>query len=250
MDSVKQEIARNLQAYRKKRGMTQRELGERIGVRHNAVSSWESATNAIDPDQMIRICQALDISPADLFGRYIEREGPAFEELEWLKKYRSLDAHGQELVTLVMEKELSRLKQSEPEELPAAKTRIIPLFGTSAAAGPAEPDTGNPFEEYEVPADSRADFAVRITGDSMEPYLHDGEIALCVKRPSEIGEVCVMMVNGALLVKQYITDGYNIYLRSTNRKRKDCDYDIWSTGNETVRGYGTVIMPKIPLVQQ
>ncbi len=131
----------------------------------------------------------------------------------------------------------------------AIKGKIVPLFGTSAAAGPGEPDTGMPWEDYAVPEDSRAEFAVRITGDSMEPELHDGQIALCVKRRPEVGEMAVMMVNGAMLVKQYIKDYYgNIYLRSLNRARKDCDYNIMATGNDTVKCFGTVLAKRVPLV--
>ena len=136
-------------------------------------------------------------------------------------------------------------KVSEPPQ------KIIPLFGTSAAAGPGEMDTGNPWEDYSVQMDSKAEFAVRISGDSMEPVLHDGQIALCTKERPDVGDVAIVMINGALLVKQFITDGRNVFLRSINRDRKDCDYDIWATGNDTVQCYGTVILKKRPpLVDQ
>ena len=132
---------------------------------------------------------------------------------------------------------------------PAVPMKIIPLFGTAAAAGPGEPDTGLPWEDYEVPQKSSAEFAVRITGDSMEPELHDGQIALCLKCRPRVGELAVMMVNGTMLVKQFITDNYNIYLRSLNRARKDCDYDIMGSGNDTVLCFGIVMTDhKIPLV--
>ena len=96
----------------------------------------------------------------------------------------------------------------------------------------------------------KAKYAVKVSGDSMEPHLHDGDIALCVRRRPEIGELCVIMVNGLIYVKQYITDGMNMYLRSLNRERKDCDVDVWASGNDTVTAYGTVIFKKLPLVKQ
>jgi len=132
---------------------------------------------------------------------------------------------------------------------PVVQMKVVPLFGTAAAAGPGEFDTGLPWEDYEVPQDSAAEFAVRISGDSMSPELEDGQIALCVKRRPAIGDLAVMMVNGSMLVKQFITDNYNIYLRSLNRKRKDCDYDIMGSGNDTVLCFGIVLVDhKIPLV--
>lgn len=131
------------------------------------------------------------------------------------------------------------------------ETKIIPLFGSSFAAGSFEPGTQDePFEDYEVDADSKTEFAIRISGDSMEPELHDGEIALCTKRRPQIGEIVVCLVNGSFYVKQFITDGRNIYLRSVNRKRKDADIDIWASGDYTVKCFGTVIHKRVPLVQQ
>lgn len=129
------------------------------------------------------------------------------------------------------------------------RVKFVPLFGTSAAAGPGEPDTELPWENYEVPEDSRAEFAVRITGDSMTPVLADGEVALCQKRRPQVGDLAVIMVNGALLVKQYTRDNYgNVYLRSLNRARRDCDYDIMASGNDTVMCYGTVLLNhRVPL---
>ena len=143
------------------------------------------------------------------------------------------------------------LALSAIEEQETVKTKIIPLLSTAAAAGPGEMDTGLPWEQYTIPADSKADFAVRISGDSMEPVLTDGQIALCAEKTPQIGDVAVMMVNGALLVKQFIGDGHNIYLRSINRDRKDADVDIWESGDDTVLCYGTVILKKRPaLVDQ
>ena len=131
------------------------------------------------------------------------------------------------------------------------ETKIIPLFGSPFAAGSFEPGTQDePFEDYEVDAVSKAEFAIRVSGDSMEPEVHDGEIALCTKRRPQIGEIVVCLVNGSFYVKQFITDGINIYLRSINRNRKDADLDIWATGNYTVKCFGTVIHKRIPLVQQ
>ena len=161
-----------------------------------------------------------------------------------IQKIKSLDARGRRVVDAVIEVESGE----KVVPLPKRETKIIPLF--VAAAGPGEPVPDEGFGDYEVDADSDANFAVKISGDSMEPYLHDGEVVLCKRKRPEIGELAVIMVNGFLVVKQYITDGLNIYLRSLNRNRKDLDVDIWSSGNDTVVGYGTAIFPKLPLVRQ
>lgn len=170
--------------------------------------------------------------------------GETQKEDSIIQKIKSLDARGRRVVDAVIEVESGE----KVVPLPKRETKIIPLF--VAAAGPGEPVPDEGFGDYEVDADSDANFAVKISGDSMEPYLHDGEVVLCKRKRPEIGDLAVIMVNGFLVVKQYITDGYNIYLRSLNRERKDCDVDIWSSGNDTVVGYGTAIFPKLPLVRQ
>lgn len=164
------------------------------------------------------------------------------------ERYYALDATGRKLVDAVMEIEGERFQ--EPPKLVEVKkpTKQIPLF--PAAAGFTDVPVQDYYDEWEVDADSPASFAVRISGDSMEPELHDGQIVLCERREPQIGELAVIQVNGFLLVKQYIHDGTNIYLRSLNRARADLDVDIWHTGNDTVIGYGTVIHRKLPLVRQ
>lgn len=170
--------------------------------------------------------------------------GEVREEEPIVQKIKSLDERGRRVVEAVIEVE----RGEKVVPLPKRETKIIPLF--VAAAGPGEPVPDEGFDDYEVPANSDANFAVKISGDSMEPYLHDGEVVLCKRKRPEIGELAVIMVNGFLVVKQYITDGLNIYLRSLNRNRKNLDVDIWSSGNDTVVGYGTVIFKKLPLVNQ
>lgn len=171
--------------------------------------------------------------------------GEAQKEDPIIQKIKGLDARGRRVVDAVIEVESGE----KVVPLPKRETKIIPLF--SAAAGPGSPTSQDGFEDFEVPADSKAQFAVKISGDSMEPYLHDGEVVLCKKKQPEDFEMAVIMVNGDILVKQYIEDSFgNVYLRSTNRERKNLDVDLWASGQDNVRGFGTVIFRKIPPVKQ
>ena len=235
----------NLREIRKSKGMTMKQLGKLVGVTESAIGLWETGKREPNQEMLLKLGEALDCSVLDIMGAdtviRIHRESPM------VQKYNALDKHGKTIVDFVLEVEYKRCTKAE-EVAEKPRTKIIPLF--CAAAGPGEPPSQDGFEDYEVDEASPARFAVKISGDSMEPELHDGDIVLCRRKRPEIGEIAVMMVNGAIYVKQYITDGINIYLRSINRKRKDCDVDIWSSGNDTVVGYGTVIHKKIPLVMQ
>lgn len=128
------------------------------------------------------------------------------------------------------------------------RTKIIPLLGGSFAAGKGEPDFGNPWEDYEIPVDTKADFAIRINGDSMEPYLPDGSIALCKKANPKDGDVCALLVDGQFLVKQVCEDFMgNLYLFSLNRNRSDADMTIRHNSGQAVSCFGVVIMEPVAL---
>ena len=235
----------NLRLLRKRSGLTMKELADKVGVTESAVGYWETGKRTPKYEMLLKLGEALDCSVADI----MDGETPAVQQPELDRKFGALDEHGKEVVRLVLDAEFKRCT-NKPAVVEKPK-KIIPLFGSSFAAGSFEPGTQDePFEDCEVDADSKAEFAIRVSGDSMEPELKDGEIALCTKRRPQIGEIVVCLVNGSFYVKQFITDGINIYLRSINRNRKDADLDIWATGNYTVKCFGTVIHKRIPLVQQ
>ena len=246
----------NLKALREALEMKQGDFAAEFGIPQTTYSGYETGVRDPKTSFWIAVSDRYQVSTDYLLGQTDDPHGTkypaAVSPLE--AKYNALDEHSRRVVDAVMDLEAGRPAPVAAQEAPQAPekpaVKIIPLFPTSAAAGAGEPDTGLPFEEYEVPADSKAEFAVRITGDSMEPELHDGEIALCMKRQPEIGEIVVVMVNGFLLVKQFITDGKNMYLRGFNRYRRECDLNVWASGNDTVRLYGTVIHKRVPLVDE
>ena len=61
-------ISENLKKARKAKGLTQKELAELVGAKHNSVSGWESGLHKPDADTLELICGVLDISPSELFG--------------------------------------------------------------------------------------------------------------------------------------------------------------------------------------
>lgn len=235
----------NIRQLRKAKGLTQKQLAEMVFVSESAINQYENGKKKPKYETLLLLGEALDCAVSDIVGdSEMDEFGFSAYEQIIIRKYRTLDEIGKKAVDAVLDIESMR----SPVIVEKRPSKIIPLF--VAAAGPGEPVTDDGFGEYEVDAECSANFAVKISGDSMEPELHDGDIVMCKRRRPEVGEIAVIMVNGFLLVKQYITDGINIYLRSINRSRKDLDVDIWGSGNDTVSGYGTVIHKRIPLVQQ
>ncbi len=114
---VRQEIAKNLTYYRKLKQWTQEELGAKIGVKRNTISSWEKAINAIDVDALFLLCQTLDISISDLFGVYANL--PAQQSNDYMQAlfsdYQSLPNDGKRMIQAVMETYLPYGKDGPPK---------------------------------------------------------------------------------------------------------------------------------------
>ncbi len=179
-------------------------------------------------------------------------------ELERAKKYRALDRHGKELVDIILDRESARvteeLRRARRKELfldagsdEPSDRRVIPLYLTPAAAGYTSPVFGEDFEYLEVgdAVPRQADFAVRIDGDSMEPYIMDGATVYVNRDPLADGDVGIFCLDGDMLCKQYHKDARGaVRLLSLNRRRADADRVV-SEGS-ALACFGRVILPHAP----
>ena len=225
------------------RRMTVGELARLVEVPQQTLYSIIRRDNMkIDFDTLLRICDVLSV-PLDVFcgGAALPRSGAA----DWalLGKLRALDADGRALAELVIDAELSRARRAHA----APREKVIPLYLTPAAAGYASPALGEDYEDYAVPADSPADFAVRIAGDSMEPLIPDGSVALVRRCPIVPGDVGLFFVDGDMKCKQYLRDSYGtVRLVSLNRARADADVTIPPDSGVALCCFGKVLPEKTP----
>lgn len=223
-----------IRSLRESHGLTQAQLAELTGYTdRSSITKIESGKAELSESKIAAFAKALRTTPAVILGL---SEIPEVSEIE--KKYNALDPHGKKVVDFVLDEEYKRCIGKDETAVP--KTRIIPLF--RAAAGLGEPVDGVPFEDYEILAPVPGDFAVKISGNSMEPEFHHGDIVMCSKRIPQPGEIGVIMVSGFLLVKQMQADNKGIYLHSFNKDYKDIV--LLYEGNDTVSSYGTVIRGK------
>ena len=90
LTTVKEAVAQNLLFYRKRNRMTQRDLAEKLGVKHNTISSWENGINSIDIEILSKICDIFNISINDMFSKeQAEKEYYTEHEQSLVKKYRA-----------------------------------------------------------------------------------------------------------------------------------------------------------------
>ena len=233
-----------------RRGINISELARRLDVPPQTLYSMVKRDNRkVDFDLMLRICAELDVPVEQLSDDVELPKLPDTEEWQLVSRYRRLDESGKQLTDAVIDHELRRIESAQRDSSPE-RTKIIPLYATPAAAGYASPAIGEDYEDYEIPASSDADFAVRISGDSMEPHISDGSVVLC-RRGAVIhdGDVGLFFVDGDMKCKQYCQDyAGNVYLFSANRERKDADVFLPASSGITICCFGKVLLKKsIPL---
>lgn len=67
-EKLKNQIALNIKYYRKKAGITQKQLAELVGVTSTAVSNWESGQNSINTEILFKVCEVMNVSLNDIYS--------------------------------------------------------------------------------------------------------------------------------------------------------------------------------------
>lgn len=246
-------IGAKIAELRTKRGISQTELAELLGTTKQTIYKYETGlvTN-IPLDKIERISEVLETSPSHLMGwDSPPKESFYSEEAQNLAKdYDNLDNYGKRVVRLVADEEKARcedesrfLVEAAPEEEP----KVINLYLNPAAAGYASPVFGQDFEPYTLgPRDPKgAEYAVRLQGDSMEPYFPDGSVVFVNRDPLADGDIGIFCVDGGAVCKQYHRDPAGcIYLFSLNRKRADADIFLPPSSGRSLVCQGRVMSRK------
>lgn len=255
--SLRERIFLNLVSSMEAANINQVQLADKLGISKGTVNNWARGNNSPDVDMVPKICKVLGISVLDLYAPTKfesndvkeTRKAPSLsdEAQKVAVRYSKLDRYGQAAVQAVMGEEEARVKeQAEMEEsFTQPDPKIIPLFWSAAAAGSASPILGDDYDHYELkPEDPQgAMFAIKVQGDSMEPYFPDGDIAFCNKDPIADGEIGVFCLDGESFIKQYHHDRFMgmTYLFSLNRDRADADKLIVRSSGQYLACLGRVI---------
>ena len=158
-------------------------------------------------------------------------------EITAIETYRSLDSYGKELLDLVLKKEHERVSAmaasaavAQAQPVTSERTRIINQHHTRAKAKvlslsqssesdasafrrrniflydlPVSAGTGVYLDESraeeifipDIDKTKEADYALRISGNSMEPRYHDGDVLLIQNCDSvEVGEMGIFILDG------------------------------------------------------
>lgn len=238
-----------LDALMAERGLSMSGLEKASGISYTTIDGWRrNGGDNIKLSNLVKLANFFKVSLDYFAGR--DSLSPGDELL--LGRVRGLDGHGRHMVELTLAAELERIREERQRAEADVPQRIIPHYTTMAAAGFANPIENEDYTYIPVTPDvpPQAQFAVTISGDSMEPYIHDGQVVYCVKDAQGVhpGEIGIFCVDGAYYCKQYVTSGQDAYLVSLNRAREDADVAVYGSGNRSLTCAGRVIMDrKIPI---
>lgn len=97
-----------LKAARTNASLKQAELAKQLGTTGNTISNWENNVSKPDLDTLSYICGILGVNASYFLEAKIPENEIALTELNIIKKYRELDAHGKEMVDFTLHKEWER----------------------------------------------------------------------------------------------------------------------------------------------
>lgn len=240
-----------LKLCREERGYSRPALAELLGVSSSAISNYENGLSFPKEDVMLRLFDCLGTDPNTLFRDSFRsgKGGLSASERRLIERYRSLSPLGKESVRSVVDA-LCAYQEDVETGKPEQEPRVIPLYRSPAAAGYASPVFGEDFDSIPVTDDvpQAAEFAVRIQGDSMAPYIADNSIVYVNRDPLTSGDVGIFCVDGDMFCKQYHKDPAGVvYLFSLNRARADADVILTPGSSRGLVCFGRVIMHTLPL---
>lgn len=188
-------ISQQLKAARKAAGLTQRDVYGWLGVGQSTFSAWETGQSEPPIGVFLKLCQKYGIR--DIVGYFIPEaalpDGVSSVSPAFLNKLLSLSPRGREAVENCLDFEYRQAKQ---KRIPFSRPRQIPLYTQTATAGRGSFLDSTDAELADLNAPEDADFAIRISGDSMEPLIFDGQIVY-IRKQQELrsGEIGIFLYN-------------------------------------------------------
>ena len=179
------------------------------GGTKGVISGWKRGA-APNSDIVMKLSVRLNV-PTDilLFGQ--EKNSPTVEltddEQELLTYYKVLNEKERGIVLGRAEQlaDSHKITIKEPQN-----TILIDFYDLPVSAGTGvflDDCAKFKIETEENALTSQADFALRISGDSMEPKFHDGDMVLVKEQPTVApGEIGIFLVDGKGYIKQLGTN--------------------------------------------
>ncbi|MCL2190120.1 MAG: helix-turn-helix domain-containing protein [Defluviitaleaceae bacterium] len=214
-------IAERLQQLRREKNMSKREIVNMLPLNYSTYANYESGFREPNSEVLQTLSRYFGVSIDYLIGATENRmradEIAVLTDAEHshIMQYRTLDAHGRDLVDIVLQKETERLNFPGTQKVVNARQVvdnqwvILKTYNPKASAGLGfylsdESDTDYELVRFaKTPVSEKADFCVRILGDSMEPKMADGDTVFVKAAPKvEPEDVGIFIYEGESYCKR------------------------------------------------
>lgn len=108
------DFGQRLAEARQKAGLSQAELGERLGMTQRAVAHWERRNVSLYPEQIEKLCSVLKITAEELLGfngKNRAKPGPKSKLQQQVEEIEQLPRKRQQFVAEVLDKLLTAEKE-------------------------------------------------------------------------------------------------------------------------------------------
>jgi len=233
-------IGTTLSELRKDKKFKQKELAAKLSdygfkVGAKTIYNWEKGLAQPSIPHFIALCDILDVD--DVLWRFASiPKGP----------YSGLNNDGRrkarEFIDLLFHIDMYKAGFGEGDlgvggtglensddmgvHLESETRRILRLYDIPVSAGSGNFLDDSSYQEIEVPSyvPVAVDFALRVSGDSMEPHILDGQV-IWVKEQEvlDTGDIGIFSYSGDVYCKKLIANGSKAYLRSLNPAYEDIE---------------------------
>jgi repressor LexA len=154
-------LGSNLLILRTKKNISQEKLADIVGVKRTTITNYESNLSTPDYEKLILLAKFFDISTDDLLTKQLKNEA------------------GYSKSNIVKESEI--LYTAKKQKIPLIPIEAIAEFNSTEIN-----DLTNEATHYAIPDfNNKADFLIRISGNSMSPKYVKGDLVACKKIPNE-----------------------------------------------------------------
>ncbi len=233
---MSQDYIERIKKIKSERKITTEELSARTGIPVGTLSKFLAGiSESVKLSNFVAICDCLNVSLDYIVSGTPENTNNFnldLSEMKLIDSYRRLDEFGRDLVATVIDKECERTasypvprfspvfsaSKNQKDDVSRGRFResdairrqkkFISLYDLPVSAGPGEfLDSSTASDRIAIPdtgAGRRADYALRISGNSMEPKFKSGDVLLVENTDAvEINDLCVFILDGCGYFKQF-----------------------------------------------
>lgn len=215
------DFSNKLKDLRLKAGYSQKDVYEYFKIPQSTFSSWEIGKSEPSGEMLIKLCE---FYKCDMIKEFSSNDDLTYKEWNIIEKYRFISEYspnGAKVVDTVLNREhaiAEKLKEQKEQietlekntlqnDIHMPNTRLINYYYRLASAGTGQivfdmPPTEK-IEIPDLPEYKKVDYAIGVSGNSMQPEYNDGDILL-IEMTEEItlGEIGIFIVDGESYVKK------------------------------------------------